>query len=110
MAVATKTVVEKAKDSRADKIIFNEKRLQTNEEPSEKNPSRSNVPGDTPITPKDFYWDQILFYLVSGILGLSFLDISVEFFRGSIIQCYNVANKTATREQGLPISTIIATI
>ena len=65
-----KTVVEKAKDFRADKIVFNEKGLQTNEEPSEKNPSRSNVPGDTPITPKDFYWDQILFYLVSGILGL----------------------------------------
>ena len=98
MAVATKTVVEKAKDSRADKIIFNEKRLQTNEEPSEKNPSRSNVPGDTPITPKDFYWDQILFYLVSAILGLSFLDISVEFFRGSIIQCY-IANTAATRDQ-----------
>ena len=98
MAIPTKTVVEKAMDSRADKIVFNEKGLQTNEEPSEKNPSRSNVPGDTPITPKDFYWDQILFYLVSGILGLSFLDISVEFFRGSIIQCY-VADKTATREQ-----------
>ena len=43
---------------------------------------------DTNIVPKDFYWDQIMFYLVSGILGLSFLDISVEFFRGSEVQCF----------------------
>ena len=47
-------------------------------------------------TLNDFYWDQILFYLVSAILGLSFLDLSVEFFRGTIIKCY-IAD-TATRK------------
>ena len=98
MAIPIETQFKMVKNLRADKFIYNEKGSQTNEEPSEKNPSRSNVPGDTPITPKDFYWDQILFYLVSAILGLSFLDISVEFFRGSIIQCY-IANTAATRDQ-----------
>ena len=49
-------------------------------------------------TLNDFYWDQILFYLVSAILGLSFLDLSVEFFRSSIIKCY-IADTVATRDQ-----------
>ena len=43
---------------------------------------------ESKIVPKDFYWDQIIFYLVSAILGLSFLEISVEFFRGSRVQCF----------------------
>ena len=47
---------------------------------------------------KDFYWDQILFYLVSAILGLSFLDLSVEFFRGTIIKCY-IADTAARKDQ-----------
>ena len=43
---------------------------------------------DTPVKQKEFYWDQITWILVSAILGLSFLDISIEFFRGSEVQCY----------------------
>ena len=84
----------------ADKIVFNDKKtdfLDSDKlDSSSSNKGGSN--GDTPITPKDFYWDQILFYLVSAILGLSFLDISVEFFRGSIIQCY-ISDTGASRDQ-----------
>ena len=85
----------------ADKFIFKDKKtdiLQTEKSSDSSDTSKGGSTGDTPITPKDFYWDQILFYLVSAILGLSFLDISVEFFRGSIIQCY-IANTAATRDQ-----------
>ena len=85
----------------ADKLIFKDKKtdiLQTEKSSDSSDSSKGGSTGDTPITPKDFYWDQILFYLVSAILGLSFLDISVEFFRGSIIQCY-IANTAATRDQ-----------
>ena len=42
----------------------------------------------SPVRQKNFYWDQIAQVLVSAILGLSFLDISIEFFRGSELQCY----------------------
>lgn len=63
----------------AEKVVFAEKS-------SHLVPASEKV--DTSISPKDFYWDQILFYLVSAILGLSFLDISVEFFRGSTVYCY----------------------
>ena len=83
-----------------DKIVFNDKKtdfLDSDKlDSSSSNKGGSN--GDTPITPNDFYWDQILFYLVSAILGLSFLDISIEFFRGSIVQCY-ISDTTVTREQ-----------
>lgn len=40
------------------------------------------------IVPKDFYWDQVIFYLVTIMFGLSFVDISVEFFRGSRVKCF----------------------
>ena len=43
---------------------------------------------DSKIIQKDFYWDQIMFYSVTILLGLSFVDISVEFFRGSVVKCF----------------------
>ena len=84
----------------ADKIVFNDKKTEflESDKLDSSSPNKGGSNSDTPITPKDFYWDQILFYLVSAILGLSFLDISVEFFRGSIIQCY-ISDTGASRDQ-----------
>ena len=94
----------------AEKIVFNDKKTEfleheTNKKPldqlSSKPGSHNNGTsgnGDTPIIPKDFYWDQILLYLVSAILGLSFLNITVEFFRGSTIHCY-ISDTGASRDQ-----------
>ena len=91
VAVASNVV----ENSRADKVVFSDKnKSELLPTPESKSPSKSTSGSDTPITPKDFYWDQILFYLVSGILGLSFLDISVEFFRGTVIQCFTPENIT----------------
>jgi hypothetical protein len=88
-------------NSSADKLIFSEKSTSTTDlfpsGQSNSSPPPKASSGDAPVTPKDFYWDQILFYLVSAILGLSFLDISVEFFRGSAIQCFFTSN--ITRDQ-----------
>ncbi len=50
--------------------------------------STENDKKDSKIVPKDFYWDQIMFYVVTIILGLSFVDLSVEFFRGSEVKCF----------------------
>ena len=93
--LVTKAALSAAENTRADKLVFGDK-PETSDILPEKSDSTSTVggSGDTPITPKDFYWDQILFYLISAILGLSFLDISVEFFRGSVIQCFTPSNLT----------------
>ena len=77
-----------AKNMRADSVVYGDKQEQANmllgnEEEKEKTGGE-----DTPVKQKDFYWDRITFILVSAILGLSFLDISIEFFRGSEVQCY----------------------
>ena len=84
----------------ADKIVFSDKKTEflDSDKLDSSSSNKGGSSGDTPITPKDFYWDQIIFYLVSAILGLSFLDISVEFFRGSIIQCY-ITDVAASRDQ-----------
>ena len=76
-------VVNAVGDLNAEKLVFSDNKTGGLLEGEDKKP-----PSDTSIEPKDFYWDQILFYLVSAILGLSFLDISVEFFRGSVVQCF----------------------
>ena len=36
--------------------------------------------GNSPVVAKDFYWDQVVIIIVTAILGLTVLDISVEFF------------------------------
>ena len=43
--------------------------------------------GNSPVVAKDFYWDQVVIIIVTAILGLTVLDISVEFFRGSAVFC-----------------------
>ena len=90
MASVAKTVAT-VTDLNAETIVFADKDKLFDKE-DEKKPSDSG--SGTDIVPKDFYWDQIMFYLVSAILGLSFLDISVEFFRGSVVQCFTPSDLT----------------
>ena len=40
------------------------------------------------IQRKEFYWDEIIKWLVAASFGLSFLDVSVEFFRNYTVTCY----------------------
>ena len=48
------------------------------------------------LTPKDFYWDRIVTILVTGILGLTFVDVVAEFFRqpSSTVLCNTPSNFT----------------
>ena len=87
---ATEVGAALATNSTADKLVLGDKQEQastvlgqTNEEEDAKRGSDGS-----PVRQKDFYWDQIALVLISAILGLSFLDISIEFFRGSELQCY----------------------
>lgn len=92
VAVASNVI----ENSRADKVVFSDKSTSTSDllSAEKSKPSSSSSGSDGSITPKDFYWDRILFYLVSAILGLSFLDISVEFFRQTALQCFTPDNIT----------------
>lgn len=80
--------IDVAKSTRADQMVFGDKSLSQLTE-DDKEDSAASSSESTPITPKDFFWDQVVMYLVSAILALGFLNISVEFFRGSQVQCFN---------------------
>ena len=45
------------------------------------------------IQRKEFWWDEVLKWLVAASFGLSLLDVSVEFFRNYTVTCY-VPNST----------------
>ena len=85
-----KIIAAVATNSSADKLLFEDKQTQIGAifgEPDKENDG-GGTPAGTPVSQKDFYWDQIVLVLISAMLGLSFLDISIEFFRGSEVQCY----------------------
>lgn len=63
------------KNTVADKVVYGKKREDDDD-------------AVTVVKQKDFYWDQIALVLVSAMLGLSFLEISIEFFRGSEVKCF----------------------
>lgn len=41
------------------------------------------------IEPKEFFWDQFLKYISSGILLLTLLNVSVEFLQGGGVVCFS---------------------
>lgn len=40
------------------------------------------------VEPKEFFWDQFITYLSTGILALTVLNVSVEFLRGGGVTCF----------------------
>ena len=40
------------------------------------------------VEPKEFFWDQFINYLSTGILALTVLNVSVEFLRGGGVTCF----------------------
>ena len=47
-------------------------------------PSKSFQPGR-----KDFYWDDLVFILVTATLTLTILDVVAEYFRGAGVRCFS---------------------
>ena len=60
-------------------VYKNASKQEKSEEASKEEESSKEVT----IRQKDFFWDQLLFYVGSAILSLTLLDISVEFLRGT---------------------------
>ena len=96
------TVLRIAKSSNTQDTLFKDKSEQIEDITGAKENSEEQEP-PTAIKPKDFYWDQIVVILVSAILGLTVLDVTVEFFRGSGVQCFTPTRLSAgedlTRDQ-----------
>ena len=65
----------------------------------DKVPSADPTPsqGPPPLQPKPFFWDSIIFYLVSAILGLSVSGIIVEFLRPdqNVVSCFTELDNRA---------------
>ena len=77
------------------------------EEKSEKNAESSrhdSVQKDPHLEPKLFFWDNIIFYLASAILGLSISNIVVDFVRPepNTVACYTPLN--TSRDQAIFIN------
>ena len=72
----------------ADKVVYGDKQQQVNAILGGGDEKANDAGDETVVKQKEFYWDQIVLVLVSAMLGLSFLEISIEFFRGSEVQCY----------------------
>ena len=72
----------------ADKVVYGDKQQQVNAILGGGDEKANDAGDGTVVKQKEFYWDQIVLVLVSAMLGLSFLEISIEFFRGSEVQCY----------------------
>ena len=47
------------------------------------------------IRPREFFWDSIVLYVLFAIIGLSAIDVVVEFIRGSGVQCYLPGNSSS---------------
>ncbi len=45
------------------------------------------------IEPKEFFWDQFLKYISTGILALTVLNVSVEFLRGGGVTCFTPSTR-----------------
>ena len=73
-----------ASSASAENLIYGDKKDQIDallDQAATRNKEKDGE--NAPVKQKEFYWDQIVIVLVSSMLGLSFLEISIEFFRGS---------------------------
>ncbi len=84
------TAVGTASRANAQDAVFHDKSTLTDYEPHKTDSKAGNSPPGSkpPLKPKDFYWDQMVTILVSATLGLTVLDIAVEFFRDFGVRCY----------------------
>lgn len=60
-------------------------------------------------SPKEFFWDRIILFLSSAILGLTALDIVTELLRGgSAVVCFSPGDLNLTDAQGQYVNTFCA--
>ena len=54
---------------------------------------------ERPLVPREFFWDSIVVFVVSAIIGLAAVDTITEFIRGSGVQCVS-QNATVSENLG----------
>ncbi len=48
------------------------------------------------LSNREFFWDSVLLYVVSAIIGLTAIDLISEYIRGSGVECFSPYNETIT--------------
>ena len=43
---------------------------------------------NSPLKPREFFWDNIVLFVVSSIIGLAAIDVITEFIRGGGVACF----------------------
>lgn len=91
-------VSQASRFSIAHTVLEQGEKIQSNQNSEAESESKSEATRPR-IEQKDFFWDQLVFYIGSAILALTALDISVEFLRGSRgVICFP-ENGSFTRDQ-----------
>ncbi len=50
--------------------------------------AKSDPEENSSLAPREFFWDSIVLFVLSAILGLTAIDVVSEFVRGSSVECY----------------------
>ncbi len=87
---------------------LNQDILNTSQTNEKNGASKDNNDTRKNIELKDFFWDQFLIYVSTGIALLTVLDASIQFFRSSGLQCYipmDVLPQEFTRDNAAFVNT-----
>ena len=60
------------------------------------------------LTPREFFWDSIVLYVVSSIIALASVETITEFIRGSQVRCL-ITNETENRVQSDYVNNLCST-
>ena len=68
----------------------------------------SNGDENGAIKPTEFFWDNIVLFVVSSIIGLAAIDVITEFLRGSGVSCFSPVGVELSEAQGEYINSYCA--
>ncbi len=60
------------------------------------------------IKPREFFWDNIVLFVVSSIIGLAAIDVVTEFIRGGDVSCFSPQGVELSEAQGAYINSFCA--
>ena len=68
----------------------------------------SNGGESVAIKPREFFWDNIVLFVVSSIIGLAAIDVITEFLRGGGVSCFSPVGVELSEAQGEYINSYCA--
>ncbi len=60
------------------------------------------------VKPREFFWDNIVLFVVSSIIGLAAIDVVSEFIRGGHVSCFSPQGVKLSEAQGAYINSFCA--